>query len=129
MDALADKVKATLNLSTAKVALPNSFEKYAVAHEATSNAASWKEALASASTPKDYLLTKTLVFKPKVAKSAAATLIMVVALDSTATNAGQVAKAASEKEARFAVADVVKEALGVSVEQGTCHISAGGGAD
>lgn len=123
MDALADKVKETLNLSSTKVALPTSFEKYAVTHEATSNATTWKEALATTSTPNDYLLTKTLVFKPKVAKSAVATLIMVVALDSTATNAGQVAKAASEKEARFAAADVVKEALGVSVEQGICHFS------
>ena len=118
MDALADKVKETLHLSNAKVALPSSFEKYAVTHEATSSSATWKDALANASTPKDYLLTKTLVFKPKVAKSAVATLIMVVALDNTATNAGPVAKAAGEKEARFAAADVVKEALGVSVEQG-----------
>jgi len=119
MDALADKVKETLHLANAKVALPESFEKYAVTHETTSSSQSWKDALTTASTPKDYLLTKTLVFKPKVAKSAVATLIMVVALDNTATSAGQVAKAAGEKEARFAAADVVKEALGVSVEQGT----------
>jgi len=122
MDALADKVKETLNLSTAKVALPSSFEKYAVTHAATSNAATWKDALAAVSAPKDAVLTKTLVFKPKVAKTAVATLIMVVALDTTATNAGQVAKAAGEKEARFAAADVVKEALGVSVEQGIYSI-------
>ena len=122
MDALADKVKDALNISTATVALPTSFEKYAVSHEATSNAATWKDALATASTPTDYLLTKTLVFKPKVAKSAVAVLIVVVALDSTATNAGQVAKAAGEKEARFAAADVVKDVLGVSVEQGICHL-------
>jgi Aminoacyl-tRNA editing domain len=119
MDALADKVKETLHLTSAKVALPESFEKYAVTHEATSNSATWKDALTSASTPKDFLLTKTLVFKPKVAKTAVATLIMVVALENTATNAGQVAKAAGEKEARFAAADVVKEVLGVTVEQGT----------
>jgi prolyl-tRNA synthetase len=124
MDALADKVKDALNLSTATVALPASFEKYAVSHEATSNGATWKDALlATASTPADYLLTKTLVFKPKVAKSAVAVLIVVVALDSTATNAGQVAKAAGEKEARFAAADVVKDVLGVSVEQGICYVS------
>jgi prolyl-tRNA editing enzyme YbaK/EbsC (Cys-tRNA(Pro) deacylase) len=120
MEALADKVEKALNLTSPQVTLPSSFQKFEVSHSATSNSATWKEALAStSSTPKNSVLTKTLVFKPKVAKSQTAVLIMVVALDSTATSAAQVAKAAEEKEARFAAADLVKEALGVTVEQST----------
>ena len=45
-------------------------------------------------------------------------LIVVVALEDTATNAAQIAKAAGEKEARFATPEVVKETLDVSVEEG-----------
>ena len=120
MEALADKVTETLNLTSPQVTLPSSFQKFEVSHSTTSNSATWKEALAStSSTPKNSVLTKTLVFKPKVAKSQTAVLIMVVALDSTGTSAVQIAKAAEEKEARFAAADLVKEALGVTVEQGT----------
>lgn len=120
MESLTAKVKDTLNLTQSKVTLPSSFHQHEITHAATSNATTWKEALAaSKSTPKNAVLTKTLVFKPKVAKSLAAVLIVVVALDNTATNAAQVAKAAQEKEARFASADAVKEALGVTVEQGS----------
>ena len=88
-----------------------------VTHAETSNATTWKEALAMSTIPKNSALTKTLIFKPKVAKSETAVLIMVVALDATMTSASLVAKAAQEKEARFASADVVKTALGVTVEQ------------
>ena len=119
MDSLVDKVKESLTLGGSKVALPSSFERHAVTHSDTSNAATWQEALSSiTSAPEGYLLTKTLVFKPKVAKSQTATLIMAVALEDTATSAGQIAKSAGEKEARFAAADVVQEALGVTVAQG-----------
>jgi prolyl-tRNA editing enzyme YbaK/EbsC (Cys-tRNA(Pro) deacylase) len=119
MESLANKVKDTLNLTQPQVTLPSSFHQHEVTHAATSNAATWKEALAtSTSIPKNAVLTKTLVFKPKVAKSQASVLIVVVALDNTVTNAAQVAKAAHEKEARFATADAVKEALDVTVEQG-----------
>jgi hypothetical protein len=118
MDSLVDKVKESLNLGGANITLPASFERHAVTHNDTSNAATWQEALSnSTSTPEGYLLTKTLVFKPKVAKSQTAVLIMVVALEDTATSAGQIAKAAGEKEARFAAADVVQETLGVTVAQ------------
>ena len=124
MEDLADKVKETMNINSPQVTLPLSLYKFEVSHSATSNSATWKEALASSSsTPKNSVLTKTLVFKPKVAKSQTAVLIMVVALDSTATSAAQVAKAAEEKEARFAAADLVQEALGVTVEQGSSHSS------
>jgi prolyl-tRNA synthetase len=119
MEHLTNKVKETLNLSSPQVKLSSSFEKHAVTHPATTNSSSWKAALANTATPAEgYLLTKTLVFKPKVAKSETPIMIVVVALDDTATSSSQIAKAAGEKDARFATAEAVKEALGVNVEQG-----------
>ena len=105
--------------SRLEVILPESLQKLQVSHSATSNSATWKEALATSSTPKNAVLTKTLVFKPKVAKTQITVYIVVVALENTVTSAAQVAKAASEKEARFATPDAVKEALGVTIEQGS----------
>jgi prolyl-tRNA synthetase len=118
MEALTDKFKETLNFSPSSNSKSSSFNAKMVSHSPTTNA-TWKETLANVATPTDYLLTKTLVFKPKVAKSATAVLIMVVALEDTHTNGTQIAKAAGEKEARLAAADVVKDTLGVTVEQGT----------
>jgi len=121
MDSLTEKVKETLSLnSSSKVSLPSSLTQHTVSHAPTNNASSWKEALSSntASAPTSYTLTKTLVFKPKSAKGHTAVLIVVVALEDTATNAAQIAKAAGEKEARFATPEVVKETLDVSVEEG-----------
>jgi prolyl-tRNA synthetase len=125
MESLTNKVKETLSLSThEKVQLPNEMTQHVVSHAPTTNAASWKDALTSSTTTpsEGYTLTKTLVFKPKVAKTEKAVLIVVVALDDTATLAGQIAKAAGVKEARFATGDAVQEALGVTVEEGTALV-------
>jgi len=122
MDTVTEKVKETLNLgSSSKVSLPSSLTQHTVSHPPTNNASSWKEALSSntSSAPTSYSLTKTLVFKPKTAKGQTAVLIVVVALEDTATNASQIAKTAGEKEARFATPEVVKETLDVPVEEGT----------
>lgn len=127
MESLTNKVKETLSLSThEKVQLPAEMTQHFVSHAPTTNAASWKDALASSATPSEgYTLTKTLVFKPKVAKTETAVLIVVVALDDTSTSAGQVAKAAGVKEARFATADAVQEALGVTVDEGIALMRSG----
>jgi prolyl-tRNA synthetase len=116
MEDLAEKVKETLNITPTNP-LTSSFEKAAVSHPAVTNA-TWKDTLAGCTTPDNFLLTKTLVFKPKVAKSQTAVLIVVVALEDTTTNGTQIAKAAGEKEARLAAPEAVKEALSVTVEQG-----------
>jgi len=121
MDSLPDGVKNGLHLSSpATASIPRHLAEHTVIHAPVTNAVEWKEALATTRVPSTpHVLTKTLVFKPKVAKSQQALLIMVVALDSTATSAGHVAKSAGEKEARLAAADVVKETLGVAVQQGS----------
>jgi prolyl-tRNA editing enzyme YbaK/EbsC (Cys-tRNA(Pro) deacylase) len=121
MDALTDKVKDTLHIaSSPAAALPSHLAEHTATHAPVSNAATWKDALAQSSVPSaPHTLTKTLVFKPKVAKTQQAVLIMVVALEATATTSGHVAKSAGEKEARLAAADLVKETFGVTVDQGT----------
>lgn len=53
--------------------------------------------------------TKTLIFKPKTAKSATPVPVVVFALASTATPAGAIAKAAGVKEPRLAKDDLVQE--------------------
>ena len=88
-----------------------------MAHTATNDAATWKDALAGVSTPEHYSLTKTLVYKPKGAKNEKAILVMAVALNETSLSAGQVAKVVGASDARFATPDAIKEALGVTVEQ------------
>jgi prolyl-tRNA editing enzyme YbaK/EbsC (Cys-tRNA(Pro) deacylase) len=122
MQKLGEKVKNLSMHASSQVELPDSFHKDTVTHAETNNAASWKDALANATTPSSYLHTKTLVFKPKVAKTETAVMILVVALDDTATSASQIAKAAGAKEARFATPDTVRESLGVTVEQGIFFI-------
>ena len=95
----------------------------AITHLPTTNA-TWKETLEKcANAPAEYTLTKTLVFKPKVGKTVTAVLIVVVALENTPTNGTVIAKAAGEKEARLAALEVVKETLGVTVEQGTHYLN------
>jgi len=124
MEALRDQVSERLHLSSpATPLIPIHLAEHTAIHAPVNNTAEWKAALATTRVPSTpHVLTKTLVFKPKVAKSQQAVLIMVVALDSTATSAGHVAKSAGEKEARLAAADIVKETLAVAVEQGSPHL-------
>lgn len=63
------------------------------------------------------LATKTLVFKPKTAKTATPVPVIVFALQSTATPAGIITKAAGVKEPRLAKDDLVAEFFGVSAQE------------
>ncbi|KAI9893068.1 MAG: hypothetical protein M1814_000615 [Vezdaea aestivalis] len=65
--------------------------------------------------PASFSLSKTLVLKPKTSKNQTATLIVVVALDSTQTPPSAAAKAFDAKEARFATLDALKAALGADL--------------
>lgn len=55
------------------------------------------------------LATKTLIFKPKTAKTATPTPVVLFALQSTNTPSGIVAKAAGVKEPRLAKDDLIQE--------------------
>lgn len=84
-----------------------------VSHGACNNTAEWKAQLEGVSgLPASYVLTKTLVFKPKTPRSQTAILVVVVALEDSDTNSTLVAKAVEVKEPRFAQPDAVQAALG-----------------
>jgi prolyl-tRNA synthetase len=86
----------------------------AVSHAAPAEEASWASQL-----PEGVLATKTLLFKPKAAKTAAVKPVLVVALDSTDVgSSGVLAKEIGIKEMRAAGDDVWQEWLGAAKETG-----------
>ncbi|KAJ7623394.1 hypothetical protein FB45DRAFT_925519 [Roridomyces roridus] len=82
-----------------------------VSHSETSSPATWREALAAnASTPTNsFELIKTLVFKPKTAKTAVPVPVVVIARDDTETNSGALGKKLNLKELRLASEDLLTE--------------------
>jgi hypothetical protein len=88
----------------------------ALAHAAASDPASWKAALdgapasTSAAVPSSYKLTKTLVFKPRTAKTATPVPVVVIASDETDTkNSSALGKRLNQKELRLAGDDLIKQ--------------------
>ena len=81
-----------------------------VSHGETTSPAAWREALqATQQAPKDFELIKTLVFKPKTAKSATPIPVVVIARDETETNSGALGKKLNLKELRLASEDLLSE--------------------
>jgi prolyl-tRNA synthetase len=81
-----------------------------VAHQATTSPATWSEALkAQTSTPKDFVLLKTLVFKPKTAKSAVPIPVVVIARNDAEINSSVLAKKLNLKELRLASEELLSE--------------------
>lgn len=82
-----------------------------VTHSAATSPAEWASALVSADpkAPEGYLLTKTLVLKPKTAKTAAVTPVMVIALESTSTNLSALGKKIELKEMRLAAPELLQD--------------------
>ncbi|PPQ69797.1 hypothetical protein CVT24_003073 [Panaeolus cyanescens] len=79
-------------------------------HAETTSPASWKEAIiASGSAPAEFELIKTLVYKPKTAKTATPVPVVVIARDATETNSGAIGKKLNLKELRLASEDLLKE--------------------
>lgn len=82
-------------------------------HDSPANNEEWESILSTATTTvSKYLLTKTLVFKPKTPKSQAPVPIVLVALNSSATPSGAIAKAVGAKDPRMAAADLVATFFG-----------------
>lgn len=67
-------------------------------------------------TPEGALEVKSLVFKPKTAKTAVPVPVIVVALQSTQTAAGAIASAAGAKEPRLAKDELTQEFFGVAAK-------------
>lgn len=85
-----------------------------VSHAETTSPAAWREALvAHESSPKSFELIKTLVYKPKTAKSATPVPVVVIARDETETNSNAIAKQLNLKELRLASEDLLKEFFSV----------------
>jgi hypothetical protein len=93
--------------------------KGSLSHGPTSDPASWKSALASApsqtaTVPAAFKLTKTLIFKPKTAKSATPTPLVLIASEETDTrNTNALGKQLDLKELRLATDDLITEFFGV----------------
>jgi prolyl-tRNA synthetase len=82
-----------------------------VSHADTSSPATWRDTLdANPSTPaKSFQLIKTLVYKPKTAKTATPVPVVVIARDETETNSGAIGKILNLKEMRLASEDLLTE--------------------
>jgi prolyl-tRNA synthetase len=81
-----------------------------VSHAETTSPATWKDALiASGSAPASFELVKTLVYKPKTAKTATPVPVVVIAREETETNSAAIGKKLNLKELRLASEDLLKE--------------------
>lgn len=81
-----------------------------VSHEATTSPAAWRDAILTAeSAPKHFELIKTLVYKPKTAKTATPVPVVVIARDETETNSGAIGKKLNLKELRLASGDLLTD--------------------
>ena len=93
-----------------------------VSHAPATSPAAWKEALiASGSAPASFELVKTLVFKPKTAKTATTVPVVVVAREETETNSGALGKKLKLKELRLATADLLTEFFASDKDSGGSH--------
>ncbi|KAJ2526910.1 hypothetical protein GGH20_003306, partial [Coemansia sp. RSA 1937] len=81
-----------------------------VEHVAVENNEQWAEALATASgLPSNYVLTKTLVFKPKQPKSEPIAPIVVVIKETTTASSKAIGTELKLKDLRLANEDVLKD--------------------
>ncbi len=92
-----------------------------VSHAATNSPADWRQALeASGSAPKDFELTKVLVYKPKTAKTATPVPLVVIAREHTEFTSGALGKKLNLKELRLASEDLLTEFFSLDKNSRTC---------
>ncbi|EGO29439.1 hypothetical protein SERLADRAFT_345428 [Serpula lacrymans var. lacrymans S7.9] len=101
---------SSLDSLTASLASCSIQPSATVSHGETNSPATWREALLAApSAPKDFELIKTLVYKPKTAKTAVPVPVVVIARDETETISSALGKKLNLKELRLASEDLLKE--------------------
>lgn len=101
---------ATLESITQSLAGLSITPAASISHAPVSSPTAWREALeASSEAPKSFELIKTLVYKPKTAKTATPVPLVVVAREGTDVNSGAVGKKLGLKELRFASEDLLQE--------------------
>ena len=92
-----------------------------VHHDAAESQAGWNDALSSSAAsnvPSEYRLLKTLVWKPKTAKSETPLPLMVVTDDKTQTSTSAIAAETKLKELRLAVPELLKSTLDATKDDG-----------
>ncbi|EST10206.1 Anticodon-binding [Kalmanozyma brasiliensis GHG001] len=100
-------------ISSALSALSIQTEKV-VKHAAANSPESWRSAVSDVASTLGFPTsnyTKTVVFKPKTAKTATPTPVVLIAKDDSEYNTGAVAKHIGQKEMRLAAPEVLKEFL------------------
>lgn len=84
-------------------------------HDPTDSPAAWKHALTnSQNAPSHYELIKTLVYKPKTAKTSVPVPVVAIVREDTETNSSALGKKLSLKELRLANEDLMKEFFGAN---------------
>lgn len=85
-----------------------------VSHADTNSPTSWRDALlATPSAPASFELIKTLVYKPKTAKTATPVPVVVIARDDTETSSSALGRKLNLKELRLASEDLLTEFFGL----------------
>lgn len=114
---------ATLESVTQSLSLLKIKPSAEVAHAATTSDAAWREALQGAQgVPEKFELLKTLVFKPKTAKSATPIPVVVIAREETQTNSGALGKKLNLKELRLASEDILQEFFSLDKNSRASHL-------
>jgi prolyl-tRNA synthetase len=92
-----------------------------VAHEAIGNPVQWRQALeASESAPKSFQLLKTIVYKPKTAKTATPVPLVAVVGESVGVNTNSLGKKLNLKDLRIASDDLYTEFFALDKLSSTC---------
>lgn len=81
----------------------------AVKHDAASAPAAWRAALEASSAPHGFELVKTIVYKPKTAKTATPVPVVAIARENTDIITGALGRKLNVKELRLASEDLLSE--------------------
>lgn len=113
---------ATLESVTQSLAGMSITPSASVTHADTNSPASWREALlATTSAPASFELIKTLVYKPKTAKSATPVPVVVIAREETETSSSALGKKLNLKELRLASEDLLSDFF--ALDKNSCMLS------
>ncbi|KIK63847.1 hypothetical protein GYMLUDRAFT_40931 [Collybiopsis luxurians FD-317 M1] len=81
-----------------------------VSHSSTNSPAAWRDTLsATSNVPSSFELIKTLVYKPKTAKTATPVPVVVIARESASVNAAAIGKKLNLKDLRLASEDLLND--------------------
>jgi prolyl-tRNA synthetase len=93
-----------------------------IKHVETNSLAAWRDALiASESAPKSFEIIKTLVYKPKTAKTATPVPVVVIARGETDINSTAIGKKLNLKELRLASEDLLTEFFSLDKDSSTSY--------